>query len=255
MDKKSRELFYGVVIVATLIIAIVGTTLAYFTYFTSSDDEAIKAHGAIVNIEYNDGDKVTTQADKLIPSSLSVVKKVYEKYIADNGTDASTDNACIDTEGNQVCSVYRFSIRGDIPSETYALLNNEYNGFTYLAYAVKDVTNNKWLTMIPNASANNQFVKMSKCSNDNEKTNDDCYKMVNSEKVYSTKPQANNSIFGYSANGKLSNQLITTKEHVYDLILFVYENNKNQNVDQGRNYLGTINVYATNDINAIIAGK
>lgn len=255
MDKKSREIFYGVVIIATLIIAIVGTTLAYFTYFTSSEDEAVKAHAAMVDIEYSDGNQVTAQADELIPSSLDVVKKVYEKYIADKGTDAPTDNACIDSKGRQVCSVYRFSIRSDIAVETYALLNNEYNGFTYLAYAVKDVTNNKWLTMLPNASANNQFVKMYKCSNDNEKSDDDCYKIKNDKKVYNTNPEANNSIFGYGANGKLNNQLISANEHVYDLVLFVYENNKDQNIDQGKKYLGTINIEATNDIDAIITGK
>ena len=255
MDKKSREIFYGVVIIATLIIAIVGTTLAYFTYFTDSEDETVKAHAAMVDIVYSDGNQVTAQADELIPSSLDVVKKVYEKYIADKGTDASTDNACIDTEGRQVCSVYRFSIRSDIDRETYALLNNEYNGFTYLAYALKDVTNNKWLTMIPNASADNQFVKMAKCSNDNTTLNDDCYKITNDKKIYSINPQANNSIFGYDNKGKPQNQIISTTEHVYDLVLFVYENNKDQNVDQGKKYLGTINIEATNDIDAIISGK
>lgn len=256
MDKKSREIFYGVVIVATLIVALIGTSLAYFTYFTSSDDDAIKAHAtAMVDIEYNDGDQVTAQADKLIPSSLEVVKKVYEKNIASNGIDSPTSNACIDTEGRQVCSVYRFSVRSDVERVTYALLNNEKNEFTYLAYAVKDVTNNKWLTMNPNNSDSEQFIKMTKCNNENSKSNDDCYKMTNGNKVYNTSPQANNSIFGYTANNKPQNQMIGPTTHVYDLVLFIYENNKNQNVDQKKNYLGTINVEVTNDIDAFIKGN
>lgn len=257
MDKKNRELFYGVVLVATLIMALIGTTLAYFTYFTSSDDDAIDAHAAMIDIIYNDGDQVTTQADELIPSSLDVVKKVYEKYIADNGVDTSTSNACIDTEGRQVCSVYRFSIRSNIDYnlETYALLNSEYNGFTYLAYAVKDVTGNKWLTIVPNANASNQFIKIAKCSNENTTTKDDCYYITNDEKVYNTNPKAINSIFGYNANGKLQNRAISSTEHVYDLVLFIYENNKDQNIDQGQEYLGTINIETTNNIDAIISNK
>ena len=81
MDKKSRDIFYGVVLVATLIVAIIGTSMAYFTYFASSDDDSIKAHAAaIVNIEYSDGNQVTAQADKLIPASWMLSKK-YTKRI------------------------------------------------------------------------------------------------------------------------------------------------------------------------------
>lgn len=256
MDKKSRDIFYGVVLVATLIVAIIGSSLAYFTYFASSDDDSIKAHAAaIVNIEYSDGNQVTAQADKLIPASLDVVKKVYEKNIATLGLDAPTQNACIDSNDKQVCSVYRFSVHSDVDSEMYALLNNEKNEFTYLAYAVKDVTNNKWLKMNPNNNSDEQFIKMTKCSNENTKTNDDCYKTSDGKKIYSTNPQANNSIFGYDASGKPQKQVISTTDHVYDLVLFIYENNKEQNVDQKKNYLGTINVEVTNDIDAFIAGN
>ena len=253
MDKKSREIFYGVVILATLIVAIIGTTMAYFSYRTSSEDEVIKAHAATVNVVYNDGEQVTAQADKLIPSSLDVVKKVYESHIGNKGTNVSTANACIDSNNRQVCSVYRFSVKSDIDREVYALLNNEYNGFTYLAYAVKDVTNNRWLQMTSNA--NEQFVKLTKCSNDNTATDDDCYRMNDTKKIYSTNPQANNSIFGYDNNSKPKYQIISSKEHVYDLVLFVYENNKDQNIDQGKTYLGTINVEATDDIELAISGK
>ena len=255
MDKKSREIFYGVVIVATLIIAIVGTTMAYFTYRTSSPDDAIKAHAADINIAYNDGNQVTAQADKLIPSSLSVVKKVYESRIASITNTANTSNACIDTAGRQVCSVYRFSIKSNANIGVYALLNSEYNDFTYLAYAVKDVTNNKWLTMNPNANSQNQFIKIAKCNNNNDNPKDNCYNDVNGKKLYSTNPQANNSIFGYDSGMSPQNQIIPSTEYVYDLVLFIYENNKDQNIDQGKQYLGTINVQATDDIEAIISGK
>ncbi len=229
MDKKSREIFYGVVLVATLIVAIIGTSLAYFTYFASSDDNAIKAHaGALVDIEYNDGEQVTAQADKLIPSSLDVVKKVYEKNIAITGVDSPTSNACIDSEGRQVCSVYRFSVASDIECEAYALLKNEKNEFTYLAYAVKDVTNNTWLKMNSNNNDSEQFIKIPKNNTEKE------------------------SIFGYK-NNKPQSQIISTEPHTYDLVLFIYENNQAQNSDQGKNYLGTISIEVTNDISAIIS--
>ena len=107
----------------------------------------------------------------------------------------------------------------------------------------------------PNNNSDEQFIKMTKCSNENTKINDDCYKTSDGKKIYSTNPQANNSIFGYDASGKPQKQVISTTDHVYDLVLFIYENNKEQNVDQKKNYLGTINVEVTNDIDAFIAGN
>ena len=180
MDKKSRDIFYGVVIVATLIIALVGTTMAYFSYRTSSKDEAIKAHAAELNIVYSDGAQVTAQADELIPSSFEVVKKVYETHIAGGG-ESSTLNACIDENGKQVCGVYRFSIKSDTTVDAYAFLNTEYNDFTYLVYAVKDVNNNKWLKL----NNSDYYLSLAKCSNVNTLNDDDCYIQKDDKKNYS----------------------------------------------------------------------
>ena len=255
MDKKRKDIFYGIVLLATFIVALASATMAYFTYRTSSEENTIKAHASMVDIVYNDGDQVTAQADKLIPSSLEVVKKVYEANIAGKGTNTSTKNACIDSNKRQVCSVYRFSVKSLVDTNIYALLNNEDNEFTYLAYAVKDVSTNTWLTMYPGVSANNQFVKLTKCSNKNTNKKDDCYYFSGSRKIYNTNPQANNSIFGYDSAKSPLGKIISSEEHYFDLVLFVYENNKNQNVDQGKEYHGTITVHATDDIAGVISGK
>ena len=54
-DNRKRDIFYGVVAVATLIIALVGATLAYFSISVRSSEGAVNATAAIVSIEYNDG--------------------------------------------------------------------------------------------------------------------------------------------------------------------------------------------------------
>ena len=235
--------------VATLIVAIIGATFAYFTYRTSSGDEGVKAHAASLNIVYKDGDQVTAQADKLIPSSFEVVKNVYEKHIKGSESPSST-NACIDENDKQVCSVYRFSVKSDFDCDVYALLNTEFNEFTYLVYALRDVTNNSWMPL----DNNKYHLPLAKCSNDNDVTNDDCYKASDDKKVYSTNPKAVNSIYGYNNDASLKKQTIGNSEHVYDLVIFINENNKDQNVDQGKKYLGTISIEATNAIDKVIAG-
>ena len=249
MDKKSRKAFILVLMVATLIVAIIGATLAYFSYRTGSADEAVKAHASVINIVYKDGDQVTASADKLIPSSLDVVKRVYEKRIT-NGTSYSSTNVCLDDNNRQVCSVYRFSVKSDMDRDVYALLNTEYNGFKYLAYALRDVNNKTWLSL----NGNSGYLSLASCSNENGTASDDCYKMKDGEKIYNTTPKAVNSLFGYNGDLSLKNQVIGNSERVFDLVVFINENSKDQNVDQAKRYLGTISIEATNVIDKVISG-
>ena len=258
-DNKSRDIFYGIVAVATLIVALVGATLAYFSITAGSSEGAIGAQAAVVSIEYNDSQQVTAQADKLIPSAFSVVKQAYQENSADFGDEAALrTNICVDAVGQQVCSIYRFTVRSDVARDFTATLNTEYNGFTYLAYAVRDVTNNAWLNL-DNSEGVTETLALSTCSNLNEETTDDCYTTSGSEKTYSVTPKAINSIFGYSLQG--SNLVVNSKNiasavQTYDLVLFIKENNNNQNIDQGQTYQGTIIVETTNaGDSGIITGR
>ena len=250
-NKKKKDIFYGLVIVSTLIISIIGSSLAYFSYKTGSGENKVRAKSAMLNVRYEDGQQVTAQADLLIPSTLDVVKKVYQAHI-NNGEVDNTKNICIDDNNRQVCSVYRFSIISDINNEVYAILNTENNEFNYLSYAVYDVTNNTWLVL----NGNNEYLNLEKCTNNNEVSSDDCYTGSGEGKIFSEKnPKAINSIFGYNNNGNLKNKTVTNIEHTYDLVFFIKENDTNQNVDRGKKYQGSIVAMITDDIGTVLTGK
>lgn len=243
-DSKGRDIFYGIVAVATLIVAIIGATLAYFSITASSNEGAVNATAAIVSIEYNDGQQVTAQADKLIPADFSVVQNVYEYHNIASADTYSEENICIDKNNRQVCSVYRFTIKSDVSNRSIiAFLNSEYNGFTYLSYAVYDVTNKQWLQLTDEGSND---LSLDSCSNENDNTEDDCYTEDGTRKTYSVNdPTATNSMFGYTIqNGLTTNrsQQIAAATQTYDLVLFIKETEENQNVDQGQSYSGTIMV-------------
>ena len=240
-DSKGRDIFYGVVAVATLIVAIIGATLAYFSVTASSNEGAINATAAIVSIEYNDGSQVTAQADKLIPSTLSVVQQVYEKNIktltATEGEEPM-GNACIDDNSKQVCSAYRFTVKSDDARSITATLNNEFNGFSYLSYAVYDITNEKW---IPLDDSGVEFdLPIRACSNEDEDSENDCYS--GTPKIYNS--NAINSIFGITLDNnntvKKPMEIGAGVTQEYELVLFIKENNENQNIDQGKSYSGTL---------------
>lgn len=239
-DNKSRDIFMGVVAIATLIVAIVGATLAYFSITASSNEGAVNAQAAVVSIEYNDGQQVTAQANELIPTSLSIMQTVYETNV--KGLSAVEDvntvgNACVDSNNRQVCSAYRFTIRSDIERTITATLNNEANGFTYLSYAVYNVTAGNWLTLTDDGDLD---LPISTCSNSVEEI-ENCFNMEGTLKKYTD--TSVNSIFGLTTVNSLPEKKTTTISgvtQVYDLVLFIKETNENQNVDQGKQYSGTI---------------
>lgn len=239
---KKRDVFYGVVAIATLIVAVIGATLAYFSITVTSDEGAVSATAATVSVTYEDGEQVSMQADELIPSSFEVVQAAYEIATAD--PDEST-NVCIDANNQQVCSIYRFGVSSDVERNVTAKLNSEYNGFTYLSYAVYDVTNGAWI----NLEGSSKTRALNKCNNDSEEGLK-CFTEEEGIKTY-TNPTAGaanstvNSIFGLttveSAPTFTTKTLSTTKQQ-YDVVLFINENNENQNIDQGATYTGSIYV-------------
>ena len=273
-DNKSRDIFYGVVAVATLIVAIVGATLAYFSISASSNEGAVNAKAAVVSINYNDTQQVTAQATELIPSSLKIMQYYYELALA-SGDFATTEgthetNKCQDANNKEVCSVYRFSVSvSDGSKNITAMLRSEDNDFNYLAYAVRDVSssctpdativvpdpeNSVTGTTYADFEANYaQYTScwlnlgdgksqgLNRCSNNGENDAPDCYTYdENNIKTYSTSnPTAINSIFGYS-NGDAVSKEISGTPKAYDLVLFLKENNNDQNADQGKEYHGTI---------------
>lgn len=244
-NNKGRDIFFGLVALATLIVAIVGATLAYFAVMASSNEGAINATAATVSITYRDGQQVTTQADKLIPADFNVVQGIYERNIknleAKDIAELDSQNLCVDdSEGKfQVCSVYRFTIKSDNTREVVARLNSEENGFTYLSYAIYDVTNKTWMDLNPEGD---QDLSIKNCTNTNNDgndpiTSDDCITLDD----YGAKKYLSNSIFGIDADGDYeSTELTAGVEQTYDVILFIKNAQFNQNVDQGKNFRGHI---------------
>lgn len=253
---KSRDIFYAIIALATLIVAIIGATLAYFSITASSEEGAVNARAATVSISYDDGKQVSAAADKLIPASLDVVEKAYANArgsFTENGIEEGDPNLCTDDKNQQVCSIYRFSIQSDSEKMVTAKLLNEHNEFNYLAYAVYDVTNSQWLKLEGTSESRN----INKCDNTNTltgseelDTSDDCFTMDSGIKRYSN-PGAGeinssvNSIFGLSSDGidtTFTEKAVSASTQTYDIVLFIKENNDNQNVDQGATYNGTIQV-------------
>ena len=93
MEKKKQHdinnVFYGVIGVATLMIAIIGATFAYFTA-TASNNNTIKGNMATISFDVSVTKKTTVDESKggLIPMTNSMVEKAV--------TNASNNGICVE---------------------------------------------------------------------------------------------------------------------------------------------------------------
>lgn len=117
--EDKRGIFFGVVGVLTLIVAIIGASLAYFSINANSAEDALKVQAATVQIVYEDGDLL--EVDEIIPSTKEVALETYRRYLANEtytgdlgeGETQIPYEKCKDDRGYTVCGVYEFSLTND----------------------------------------------------------------------------------------------------------------------------------------------
>ncbi len=111
MEQKKRNtnisnVFYAVVGVATLMIAVIGATFAYYTA-TAGDNDTIKGNMATIDFDVT-VTKMTVQDETrggMIPMSNNMMEQALNK----NAADASK-GICVDDNGNAVCQVYKIAV-------------------------------------------------------------------------------------------------------------------------------------------------
>ena len=135
-NKKGNGIFLGVIGVATLIVAIIGATFAYFSASTNSTDNAIRVNSTQLSLGYSDD---TSQLKtNLIPATDEIAK-----FGATDTTHINTKGACIDDNGNEVCGVYDFFVgnpSGTTAQKIYANITVVTNTFTNLYFTILDET-------------------------------------------------------------------------------------------------------------------
>ena len=100
-----NNVFYAVIGVATLMIAVIGATFAYYTA-TASNESTLKGNMATIKFDL-DVKKVTDKDNTrggLIPMSNNMVEQALTK-----NSSASGKGICVDDNGNAVCQVYKIT--------------------------------------------------------------------------------------------------------------------------------------------------
>lgn len=270
-DNKSRDIFYGVVAIATLIVALIGATLAYFSITANSAEGAVSAKAAMVSIIYEDGQARIAPAENLIPVTFEKLQVLYRRNLADIDSDYANapeeeetrKNRCKDGKAGsnyEVCSAFRFTVSNDVETNIRAMLRTEYNGFKYLTYAVRDGSctadadheDSCWLNLGFDDNDNPvKFLSLASCNNGGDVK---CYTEESTTRTYSA--IATRPVFGYTSpsDSTFKDIRIAAAEHSYDVVLFINDDDTNQNDDQGQTYSGNIFIETTNS-NEKITGQ
>ena len=103
-NNNGRGLFYGVIGVATLIVAIIGAT---FAYFSVSANIANKNDIAGSTVELSDT-TITGTLTRETPSTVSMVPLKTEEL--QRGITGEGGQKCIDENGAKVCDIYTLTI-------------------------------------------------------------------------------------------------------------------------------------------------
>ena len=100
---NGKGLFYGVIGIATLIVAIIGATFAYFTA-TQTNDDTITGNAASINFGLDVERAETTDQTNggLIPMSNTMVEQAVKH-----------SKACVDDNGNSVCQIYKITLTNE----------------------------------------------------------------------------------------------------------------------------------------------
>lgn len=141
---NGRELFYGVIAVASFIVMAVGATFAYFTATANSSNSAIGTRSTTLELEYISYETAWLR-DDLIPADTTIVEYSVEHQndttaTLNDKTSTNTNNLlCVDDFGNSICSVYEFQVRNTANSPQTVSLNvvsevNEFANLNAMAY-------------------------------------------------------------------------------------------------------------------------
>lgn len=117
-NKKGNSIFLGVVAVATLIVAIIGATFAYFS-ITAQGDNNVELTAYEFNASVSVSPVYPSSAAALVPLNPSGTVNVADGATAPTNTTNllyainEATNKCIDSNGHQVCAVYSVTVENN----------------------------------------------------------------------------------------------------------------------------------------------
>lgn len=137
-NNNGRGIFYGVIGVATLVVAIIGATFAYFSASVTKNN-ITNIQSATLRLEIPT-EKSNFQTDMIPVETDGDNGAIFARYIGLTENKDSTDRlACKDNVNNSICSVYEFTVKNPDATTAQTVVGSmkvSANTFENLYYAV-----------------------------------------------------------------------------------------------------------------------
>lgn len=117
MENKKSGVFLGIVAVATLVVAIIGATFAYFSASASSNSNAVDITAYEFDVTIEEIEKVapTETTSGIIPLNAGTNSATLLYAV---NTGGSGSNICIDDNGYEVCQLYHVTLKNGTATAT-----------------------------------------------------------------------------------------------------------------------------------------
>lgn len=154
-NNNGKGIFYGVIGVATLVVAIIGATFAYFASTTQGGDGAAAANSVNLSGTITLTDEVRDTRTNLIPTTKTIMEQSYVQT-GDKGTSKGKCNGVSAADGTSIfdlCSTYQFTLKNSasVDQTVYVTFETVANDFTNLQYCIYEGAANSQVTNNPTA--------------------------------------------------------------------------------------------------------
>lgn len=236
-NNKGSGIFLGVIGVATLIVAIIGATFAFFGAEITGGADTLKVSSTSLALGYED-DKGLRLKTNLIPAEYWIA----EYSTKTDWTGIEGNKECVDANGNEICGIYEFTIGN--PSTTtaqdlYGSIKVVANDFTDLYFRIYDETGKEVVEPTAFSSADKDgVIKLSDLdqtllasSLDKGKT-----PAADGDSFDETKPSTYTLV-----EGKDGQNRDAKNKRTYKMLIWIEETNTNQTEgNAGKSFAGSI---------------
>ena len=151
-NNKTKSLFISLIYIATFIVTIIGSTLAYFSATTASAEDAVSLEAAVYEINLIDDTSLIKA--QIIPTAEKYVDIAIRRLDEDgnfikpyksDGKTITDKTVCIDDNLNEICSIYTFTVVNpmtniDLPIRVF--IKPTINTFTNMKYKIIKIVKN-----------------------------------------------------------------------------------------------------------------
>lgn len=240
-NKNGRGIFYGVIGVATLVVAIIGATFAYFTATANTSANAVTATGGTVSLTATA--VAQHMSTKMIPLDVENEKFAKGGFVGDAVT-ATGAGDCHDKRGNEICSVFTVTLANPSASsqKIFTTFVPTENTFTNLYMAIFKGT----ITKVNESTAGWNVATA------NEKAIDSA---LDGELLLAKTKVANTEMdLTHKLDHVLAGTTGTSGSTTFTILVWIDETDEVQDADQGKKFSGYFNFStASGDVKGVTA--